>query len=147
MAVEDMNGEVRFSPHLPYPNNLSRYRRNLLYFCDASFILASYLCVFVCVCIYRPLLEPTESLLQMLLLWDPAARGGGLDPDTNKPSCYSVLQNILNMKVIILTSLLGGMTHPTQGKIVDIHLTWNPTNICSLSALSALFDRQISFHL
>ena len=24
MAVEDMNGEVRFSTHLPYPNNLSR---------------------------------------------------------------------------------------------------------------------------
>lgn len=24
MAVEDMNGEVRFSAHLPYPNNLSR---------------------------------------------------------------------------------------------------------------------------
>lgn len=27
MAVEDMNGEVRFSTHLPYPNNLSRLRR------------------------------------------------------------------------------------------------------------------------
>uniref|UniRef100_A0A7N5ZV57 Inhibitor of nuclear factor kappa-B kinase subunit alpha n=1 Tax=Anabas testudineus TaxID=64144 RepID=A0A7N5ZV57_ANATE len=39
MAVEDMNGEVRFSTHLPYPNNLS-----------------------------RPLLEPVESLLQMLTL-------------------------------------------------------------------------------
>lgn len=24
MAVEDMNGEVRFSTHLPYPNNMSR---------------------------------------------------------------------------------------------------------------------------
>lgn len=24
MAVEDMNGEVRFSTRLPYPNNLSR---------------------------------------------------------------------------------------------------------------------------
>ena len=24
MAVEDMNGEVKFSTHLPYPNNLSK---------------------------------------------------------------------------------------------------------------------------
>lgn len=32
-------------------------------------------------------------------MWDPAARGGKLDPDTNKPSCYTALQNILNMKV------------------------------------------------
>lgn len=24
MAVEELNGEVRFSTHLPYPNNLSR---------------------------------------------------------------------------------------------------------------------------
>uniref|UniRef100_A0A672G062 Inhibitor of nuclear factor kappa-B kinase subunit alpha n=1 Tax=Salarias fasciatus TaxID=181472 RepID=A0A672G062_SALFA len=60
MAIEDMNGEVRFSAHLPYPNNLS-----------------------------RPLLEPVESLLQMLLLWDPADRGGGFDPDTNKRSSAS----------------------------------------------------------
>uniref|UniRef100_A0A8C3AMM2 Inhibitor of nuclear factor kappa-B kinase subunit alpha n=1 Tax=Cyclopterus lumpus TaxID=8103 RepID=A0A8C3AMM2_CYCLU len=69
MAVEDMNGEVRFSTHLPYPNNLS-----------------------------RPLLEPVESLLQMLLLWDAATRGGGLDSDTNKPYCYTALQNILSLK-------------------------------------------------
>lgn len=25
MAVEELNGEVRFSTHLPYPNNLSRF--------------------------------------------------------------------------------------------------------------------------
>ena len=24
MAVEELNGEVRFSTHLPYPNNLSK---------------------------------------------------------------------------------------------------------------------------
>ncbi|KAM8738678.1 inhibitor of nuclear factor kappa-B kinase subunit alpha-like isoform X1 [Acanthopagrus latus] len=82
MAVEDMNGEVRFSTHLPYPNNLS-----------------------------RPLLEPTESLLQMLLLWDPAARGGGLDPDTKKPSCYTALQNILNMKVIHVLDMTSAQLH------------------------------------
>ena len=49
--------------------------------------------------IHRPLLEPVETLLQMLLMWDPTARGGGLDPETNKPHCYTILQNILNMKV------------------------------------------------
>lgn len=26
MAVEELNGEVKFSTHLPYPNNLSRWR-------------------------------------------------------------------------------------------------------------------------
>uniref|UniRef100_A0A672G0H9 Inhibitor of nuclear factor kappa-B kinase subunit alpha n=1 Tax=Salarias fasciatus TaxID=181472 RepID=A0A672G0H9_SALFA len=82
MAIEDMNGEVRFSAHLPYPNNLS-----------------------------RPLLEPVESLLQMLLLWDPADRGGGFDPDTNKRSCYIALQNILNMKVIHVLDMTSAQLH------------------------------------
>ncbi|XP_049456799.1 inhibitor of nuclear factor kappa-B kinase subunit alpha-like isoform X2 [Epinephelus fuscoguttatus] len=82
MAVEDMNGEVRFSTHLPYPNNLS-----------------------------RPLLEPVESLLQMLLLWDAGARGGGLDPDTSKPCCYTALQNILNMKVIHVLDMTSAQLH------------------------------------
>ncbi|TDH01175.1 hypothetical protein EPR50_G00177840 [Perca flavescens] len=82
MAVEDMNGEVRFSPHLPYPNNLS-----------------------------RPLQEPVECLLQVLLLWDAATRGGGLDPDTNKPHCYTALQNILNMKVIHVLDMTSAQLH------------------------------------
>uniref|UniRef100_A0A673AKC0 Inhibitor of nuclear factor kappa-B kinase subunit alpha n=1 Tax=Sphaeramia orbicularis TaxID=375764 RepID=A0A673AKC0_9TELE len=82
MAIEDMNGEVRFSAHLPYPNNLS-----------------------------RPLSEPIESLLQMLLLWDPAARGGGVDPETNKPHCYTTLQNILNMKVIHVLDMTSAQLH------------------------------------
>uniref|UniRef100_A0A671YLZ3 Inhibitor of nuclear factor kappa-B kinase subunit alpha n=1 Tax=Sparus aurata TaxID=8175 RepID=A0A671YLZ3_SPAAU len=79
MAVEDMNGEVRFSTHLPYPNNLSSFLHS--------------------------------SLLQMLLLWDPAARGGGLDPDTKKPSCYTALQNILNMKVIHVLDMTSAQLH------------------------------------
>uniref|UniRef100_A0A8C3AML2 Inhibitor of nuclear factor kappa-B kinase subunit alpha n=1 Tax=Cyclopterus lumpus TaxID=8103 RepID=A0A8C3AML2_CYCLU len=82
MAVEDMNGEVRFSTHLPYPNNLS-----------------------------RPLLEPVESLLQMLLLWDAATRGGGLDSDTNKPYCYTALQNILSLKVIHVLDMTSAQLH------------------------------------
>ncbi|KAM4590770.1 inhibitor of nuclear factor kappa-B kinase subunit alpha-like [Odontesthes bonariensis] len=82
VAVEDMNGEVRFSSHLPYPNNLS-----------------------------RPMLEPVECLLQMLLLWDPATRGGGLDPETNKPYCYTTLQNILSMKVIHVLDMTSAQLH------------------------------------
>ncbi|XP_068182876.1 inhibitor of nuclear factor kappa-B kinase subunit alpha-like isoform X2 [Antennarius striatus] len=82
VAMEDMNGDVRFSTHLPYPNNLS-----------------------------RPLLESVESLLHMLLLWDPAERGGGLNPDTNKPCCYTVLQNILNMKVIHVLDMTSAQLH------------------------------------
>ncbi|XP_056148393.1 inhibitor of nuclear factor kappa-B kinase subunit alpha-like [Lampris incognitus] len=82
MAVEDMNGEVRFSTHLPYPHNLS-----------------------------RPLLEPVESLLQMLLVWDPVTRGGGLDSDSNQPSCYAALQNILNMKVIHVLDMTSAQLH------------------------------------
>ncbi|XP_068597098.1 inhibitor of nuclear factor kappa-B kinase subunit alpha-like [Brachionichthys hirsutus] len=81
-AMEDMNGEVRFSTHLPYPNNLS-----------------------------RPSLESVESLLQMLLLWDPAERGGGLDPATNKPCCYTALRNILNMKVIHVLDMTSAQLH------------------------------------
>uniref|UniRef100_A0A3Q3JZY3 Inhibitor of nuclear factor kappa-B kinase subunit alpha n=1 Tax=Monopterus albus TaxID=43700 RepID=A0A3Q3JZY3_MONAL len=84
MAVEDMNGEVRFSAHLPYPNNLSSIQHVCLIF---------------------------ESLLQMLLVWDPATRGGGLDPDTNKPHCYTTLQNILNMKVIHVLDMTSAQLH------------------------------------
>uniref|UniRef100_A0A4W5NE97 Inhibitor of nuclear factor kappa-B kinase subunit alpha n=1 Tax=Hucho hucho TaxID=62062 RepID=A0A4W5NE97_9TELE len=79
MAVEDMNGEVRFSTHLPYPNNLSRYT--------------------------------LESLLQMLLLWDPATRGGGTDRDTHTPCCYTTLQNILNMKVMHVLDMTSAQLH------------------------------------
>ncbi|XP_014014791.1 inhibitor of nuclear factor kappa-B kinase subunit alpha isoform X1 [Salmo salar] len=82
MAVEDMNGDVRFSTHLPYPNNLS-----------------------------RSLLEPVESLLQMLLLWDPVTRGGVTDRDTHTPCCYTTLQNILNMKVMHVLDMTSAQLH------------------------------------
>ncbi|KAJ8014021.1 hypothetical protein DPEC_G00035920 [Dallia pectoralis] len=82
MAVEDMNGEVRFSTHLAYPNNIS-----------------------------SPLLEPVESLLQMLLLWDPATRGGGMDPETQTPRCYTALQNIFNMKVLHVLDMTSTQLH------------------------------------
>ncbi|XP_062319721.1 inhibitor of nuclear factor kappa-B kinase subunit alpha-like [Osmerus eperlanus] len=82
MAVEDMNGEVKFSTHLPYPNNLS-----------------------------KALLEPVERLLRMLLLWDPAERGGGLEPDIHQHVCYTALQNILEMKVIHVLDMSSAQLH------------------------------------
>lgn len=82
MAIEDMNGEVQFSTHLPYPNRLS-----------------------------RPLLEPVESLLQMLLLWDPARRGGRNKPATKQPHCFTALQNILQMKVIHVMDMTTAQLH------------------------------------
>lgn len=86
------------SPHIFHIPTISAGRDKKTYQSKCpSFLLVSNLCV--CLCIHRPLLEPVESLLQMLLLWDPAMRGGGLDPDTNKPHYYTILQTILNMKV------------------------------------------------
>ncbi|XP_072534279.1 inhibitor of nuclear factor kappa-B kinase subunit alpha isoform X1 [Salminus brasiliensis] len=82
MAVEDMNGEVRFSTHLPYPNNLS-----------------------------RTLLEPLESLLQLMLKWDPVQRGGGVNPDTKQPQCFALLEQILNMKVVHILNMTTTQVH------------------------------------
>ncbi|XP_017268329.1 inhibitor of nuclear factor kappa-B kinase subunit alpha-like [Kryptolebias marmoratus] len=82
MAKEDMNGEVHFLAQLPYPHNIS-----------------------------SALQKPMESLLQMLLLWDPALRGGGLDPETNKPCYYTTLQNIVSMKVMHILDMTSGQLH------------------------------------
>uniref|UniRef100_A0A8C1WNP8 Inhibitor of nuclear factor kappa-B kinase subunit alpha n=1 Tax=Cyprinus carpio TaxID=7962 RepID=A0A8C1WNP8_CYPCA len=82
MAVEDMNGEVRFSTHLPYPNNLS-----------------------------RTLLEPLEGLLQLMLKWDPVQRGGGLNPETKQPQCFALLDQILNMKVVHILNMTTTQVH------------------------------------
>uniref|UniRef100_A0A673JT87 Inhibitor of nuclear factor kappa-B kinase subunit alpha n=1 Tax=Sinocyclocheilus rhinocerous TaxID=307959 RepID=A0A673JT87_9TELE len=82
MAVEDMNGEVRFSTRLPYPNNLS-----------------------------RTLLEPLEGLLQLMLKWDPVQRGGGLNPETKRPQCFALLDQILNMKVVHILNMTTTQVH------------------------------------
>ncbi|KAL6487067.1 hypothetical protein MHYP_G00036930 [Metynnis hypsauchen] len=82
MAVEDMNGEVRFSTHLPYPNSLS-----------------------------RTLLEPLESLLQLMLKWDPVQRGGAANPDTKQPQCFALLDQILNMKVVHILNMTTTQVH------------------------------------
>ncbi|XP_077482197.1 inhibitor of nuclear factor kappa-B kinase subunit alpha-like [Stigmatopora argus] len=82
MAVEEANGEVRFSTHLPYPNNLS-----------------------------RTLLEPMEALLQLMLKWDPVHRGGGVHPDGKNPLCFDLLDQILAMKVVHVLNMTTAQVH------------------------------------
>uniref|UniRef100_A0A8C4DI32 Inhibitor of nuclear factor kappa-B kinase subunit alpha n=1 Tax=Dicentrarchus labrax TaxID=13489 RepID=A0A8C4DI32_DICLA len=85
MAVEEQNGEVKFSTHLPYPNNLS-----------------------------RTLSEPMESLLQLMLKWDPVQRGGKISPDTKKPKCFEALEQILSMKVVHILNMTTAQVHSFQ---------------------------------
>uniref|UniRef100_A0A673XVV1 Inhibitor of nuclear factor kappa-B kinase subunit alpha n=1 Tax=Salmo trutta TaxID=8032 RepID=A0A673XVV1_SALTR len=85
MAVEELNGEVRFSTHLPYPNNLS-----------------------------RTLLEPMEMLLQLMLKWDPVQRGGKTNADSKKPLCFEVLEQILCMKVVHILNMTTAQVHSFQ---------------------------------
>ncbi|XP_019730013.1 inhibitor of nuclear factor kappa-B kinase subunit alpha-like isoform X1 [Hippocampus comes] len=85
MAVEEANGEVRFSSHLPYPNNLS-----------------------------RTLLEPMEALLQLMLKWDPVHRGGGVHPESRKPLCFDLLDQILSMKVVHILNMTTAQVHSFQ---------------------------------
>lgn len=93
----------------------SSYPPSIVCVCVCS---CACMCVYICmytICVCRPLLQPVESLLQALLLWDPASRGGGLDPNTNKPYCYTALHNMLTMKVtsINLTCVHTHITHST----------------------------------
>uniref|UniRef100_A0A4W5Q6E3 Inhibitor of nuclear factor kappa-B kinase subunit alpha n=1 Tax=Hucho hucho TaxID=62062 RepID=A0A4W5Q6E3_9TELE len=85
MAVEELNGEVRFSTHLPYPNNLS-----------------------------RTLLERMEMLLQLMLKWDPVQRGGKTTADSKKPQCFEVLEQILCMKVVHILNMTTAQVHSFQ---------------------------------
>uniref|UniRef100_A0A6Q2ZDT0 Inhibitor of nuclear factor kappa-B kinase subunit alpha n=1 Tax=Esox lucius TaxID=8010 RepID=A0A6Q2ZDT0_ESOLU len=85
MAVEELNGEVRFSTHLPYPNNLS-----------------------------STLLESMEMLLQLMLKWDPVQRGGKTNPDSKKPQCFEVLEQILCMKVVHILNMTTAQVHSFQ---------------------------------
>ncbi|XP_077407185.1 inhibitor of nuclear factor kappa-B kinase subunit alpha-like isoform X2 [Vanacampus margaritifer] len=85
MAVEEANGDVRFSTHLPYPNNLS-----------------------------RTLLEPMEALLQLMLKWDPVQRGGDVHLDSRKPLCFHLLDQILSMKVVHILNMTTAQVHSFQ---------------------------------
>uniref|UniRef100_A0A672J8Z3 Inhibitor of nuclear factor kappa-B kinase subunit alpha n=1 Tax=Salarias fasciatus TaxID=181472 RepID=A0A672J8Z3_SALFA len=88
MAVEELNGDVRFSTHLPYPNNLSRSGGGG-----------------VC---------PMEALLQLMLKWDPVQRGGEMNADTKKPLCFYVLEQILSMKVVHILNMTTAQVHSFQ---------------------------------
>uniref|UniRef100_A0A3Q0S2C3 Inhibitor of nuclear factor kappa-B kinase subunit alpha n=1 Tax=Amphilophus citrinellus TaxID=61819 RepID=A0A3Q0S2C3_AMPCI len=85
MAVEELNGEVKFSTHLPYPNNLS-----------------------------RTLSEPMEALLQLILKWDPVHRGGKINSETKKPLCFELLDQILSMKVVHILNMTTAQVHSFQ---------------------------------
>uniref|UniRef100_A0A8C3LW66 Inhibitor of nuclear factor kappa-B kinase subunit alpha n=1 Tax=Chrysolophus pictus TaxID=9089 RepID=A0A8C3LW66_CHRPC len=85
-ASEEMSGEVRFSTHLPQPHSI------------CSLIV-----------------EPMESWLQLMLNWDPEQRGGGLDPETNCPKCFLIMDHILNLKIVHILNM-------TSAKIVSFLL-------------------------
>ena len=42
-----------------------------------------------------------EQWLRLMLRWDPKARGGGLAKD-KRPACFTMLDNILAMKVSVI---------------------------------------------
>ncbi|KAH0504575.1 Inhibitor of nuclear factor kappa-B kinase subunit alpha [Microtus ochrogaster] len=72
-ACEEMTGDVRFSSHLPQPNNL------------CSLIV-----------------EPMESWLQLMLNWDPQQRGGPIETTSKQPKCFVLMDHILNLKVGVI---------------------------------------------
>ncbi|CAJ0955108.1 unnamed protein product [Ranitomeya imitator] len=69
-AYEEMS-EIRFSTHLPQPNNL----------CSI-------------------MVDQLETWLQFVLNWDPQQRGGGMDNHTGSPHCFVLMDHILNLKAL-----------------------------------------------
>uniref|UniRef100_A0A8C9EY06 Inhibitor of nuclear factor kappa-B kinase subunit alpha n=1 Tax=Pavo cristatus TaxID=9049 RepID=A0A8C9EY06_PAVCR len=61
------------------------------------------------------IVEPMESWLQLMLNWDPEQRGGGLDPETNCPKCFLMMDHILNLKIVHILNM-------TSAKIVSFLL-------------------------
>ncbi|XP_042648451.1 inhibitor of nuclear factor kappa-B kinase subunit alpha isoform X2 [Tyto alba] len=89
-ASEEMNGEVRFSTHLPQPHSL----------CGL-------------------IIEPMENWLQLMLNWDPQQRGGGLDPETSRPKCFLIMDHILNLKIVHILNMTSAkivsfLLHPEE---------------------------------
>ncbi|KAG5262726.1 hypothetical protein AALO_G00278200 [Alosa alosa] len=85
MAVEDENGKVVFSAHLPQPHYLSSV-----------------------------LVEPLEHVLQLMLQWNSVGRGGPVNPDTKKPRCFELLDQLLNIKVVHVLNMGTGRVHSFQ---------------------------------
>lgn len=75
-AYEEMSGEIRFSTHLPQPNNL----------CSI-------------------MVDELESWLQLVLNWDPQQRGGGMDNNTGRPQCFVLMDHILNLKIVHILNM------------------------------------------
>ncbi|KAM6093176.1 inhibitor of nuclear factor kappa-B kinase subunit alpha isoform 1-T1 [Theristicus caerulescens] len=89
-ASEEMNGEVRFSTHLPQPHSL----------CGL-------------------IVEPMENWLQLMLNWDPQQRGGGFDPETSRPKCFLIMDHILNLKIVHILNMTSAkivsfLLHPEE---------------------------------
>ncbi|XP_075361617.1 inhibitor of nuclear factor kappa-B kinase subunit alpha isoform X7 [Mycteria americana] len=89
-ASEEMNGEVRFSTHLPQPHSL----------CGL-------------------IVEPVENWLQLMLNWDPQQRGGGLDPESSRPKCFLIMDHILNLKIVHILNMTSAkivsfLLHPEE---------------------------------
>lgn len=75
-AYEEMSGEIRFSTHLPQPNNL----------CSI-------------------MVDELETWLQLVLNWDPQQRGGGMDTNTGRPQCFVLMDHILNLKIVHILNM------------------------------------------
>ncbi|XP_075073155.1 inhibitor of nuclear factor kappa-B kinase subunit alpha [Mixophyes fleayi] len=75
-AYEEMSGEIRFSMHLPQPNNL----------CSI-------------------MVDQLETWLQLVLNWDPQQRGGGVDHHTGRPRCFVLMDHVLNLKIVHILNM------------------------------------------
>nr|XP_056705350.1 inhibitor of nuclear factor kappa-B kinase subunit alpha [Euleptes europaea] len=75
-AWEEMNGDVRFSAHLPQPNSL----------CSV-------------------IVPEMESWLQQVLNWDPQQRVGGTDPATGQLRCFQLMDHLLSMKIVHILNM------------------------------------------
>uniref|UniRef100_A0AAY5LB75 IkappaB kinase n=1 Tax=Esox lucius TaxID=8010 RepID=A0AAY5LB75_ESOLU len=81
VVYEDLAGEVRFSKHLPQPNNLNTL-----------------------------LLERLESWLQLMLRWSPQERGK-TDPQAPSSNCFSQLETILELKLVHVLNMVSAKIH------------------------------------
>uniref|UniRef100_A0AAQ4QRX7 Inhibitor of nuclear factor kappa-B kinase subunit alpha n=1 Tax=Gasterosteus aculeatus aculeatus TaxID=481459 RepID=A0AAQ4QRX7_GASAC len=83
--------------------------------------------MFECICGFRPFLhnlQPVQwatkvknkgpKLLQLMLRWDPFHRGGPVNRETKRPSCFEQLELILSMKVVHILNMTTAQVHSFQ---------------------------------